>query len=194
MPITVAGLVCSVTSVAIAWNDGSIAELTPPVTSPDEMDACDSCHEVRRTPRWYTSGHTTTATDGSRRAPAVTKGWKEPLVNARLGREQASLRRVLRVLLEDPMAEHYGLEIGKAAGLVGGSLYPLLLRLEQAGILVSDWEEADPSEARRPRRRLYRLTSQGTEYARQALLDAQRSLTLGESRTLGFPVPGGASA
>jgi PadR family transcriptional regulator, regulatory protein PadR len=105
-----------------------------------------------------------------------------------------NVARVLRVLLEDPTAKHYGLEIGKAAGLAGGSLYPLLLRLEQAGVLASDWENIDPSEAGRPRRRLYWLTTGGAEYARRALRDAQQSVTPARGRIPGFPVPGGASA
>jgi PadR family transcriptional regulator PadR len=105
-----------------------------------------------------------------------------------------NMLRVLAVLFEDPMAEHYGLEIGKAAGLAGGSLYPLLLRLEQSRVLVSRWEDTDPSEAGRPRRRLYRLTSEGAEFARQALQEAQRSVTPGWGQALRFPVPGGASA
>jgi PadR family transcriptional regulator, regulatory protein PadR len=105
-----------------------------------------------------------------------------------------NLAKVLRVLLEDPTAKFYGLEIGKAAGLSGGSLYPVLLRLEQAGVLASDWEDADPSEAGRPRRRLYWFTSQGAEYARRTLQEAQRSLTPGQAGAPGFPVPRGAPA
>jgi PadR family transcriptional regulator PadR len=111
-----------------------------------------------------------------------------------------NLLKVLRALLEDPAAEHYGLAVGKAAGLTGGSLYPLLMRLEKARLVVSRWEDADPSEAGRPRRRLYRLTTEGAEFAQEALQDAQQSLTPAPERTAawgrtpGFPVPGGASA
>jgi PadR family transcriptional regulator PadR len=108
--------------------------------------------------------------------------------------------KILRLMLENPTAEHYGLEVGKAAGLRGGSLYPVLMKLENAGLVVSAWEETDPSEAGRPRRRMYRLTSEGVEYARQALAEAQQSLTASQAhapawgRTAGFPAPGGASA
>jgi PadR family transcriptional regulator PadR len=107
--------------------------------------------------------------------------------------------KVLKVLLEDPTAEHYGLEIGQAAGLRGGSLYPVFGRLEDARLVVSRWEDTDPSEAGRPRRRLYKLTSEGVEYARQAIAEAQQDLTprdeqaSGWGRTAGFPAPGGAS-
>jgi len=84
-------------------------------------------------------------------------------------------QHVLRVLLDDPSAEHYGLEVAKAAGLPSGSLYPILARLEQAGWLTSDWEEIDEREAGRRRRRYYRLTPNGTAQADQALaLTVQR--------------------
>jgi PadR family transcriptional regulator PadR len=117
-----------------------------------------------------------------------------------LPRMTLNLLKILRVLLEDPTAEHYGLEVGKAAGLHGGSLYPVLMKLEHAGLVVSAWEQIDPSEAGRPRRRMYRLTPDGVEYARQALAEAQQSLASSQGRapawgrTPGFPVPRGASA
>jgi PadR family transcriptional regulator len=107
--------------------------------------------------------------------------------------------KVLRILLEDPTIEHYGLEVGRAAGLRGGSLYPVFGKLEDARLVTSRWEDTDASEAGRPRRRLYRLTPEGVEYARQALAEAQQSLTPnqqpapGWGRTAGFPAPGGAS-
>jgi PadR family transcriptional regulator PadR len=108
--------------------------------------------------------------------------------------------RIVRILLEDPTAEHYGLEVGKAAGLSGGSLYPVLMRLENSGLVTSAWEDTDPAEAGRPRRRLYRLTPNGIAYARQALAEIQQSLTPqpnrtpGWGRTPGLPAPGGAPA
>jgi PadR family transcriptional regulator, regulatory protein PadR len=105
-----------------------------------------------------------------------------------------NVAKVLRVVAEDPTARFYGQEIGRATGLSGGSLYPVLLRLEHAGVLDSDWEQVDPSEAGRPRRRLYWLTSDGAEFARRALREAQRSVTPGWSGVPGFPTPGGASA
>jgi PadR family transcriptional regulator len=59
--------------------------------------------------------------------------------------------QVLRVLLADPLGEHYGLEISKDSGLPTGSIYPILARLETAGWLASAWEDIDESrEGRRP--------------------------------------------
>ena len=76
---------------------------------------------------------------------------------------------VLRVLLDHPLHEHYGLEISKAAGLPSGSLYPTMVRLERAGWVSSDWEKVDPHAVGRPRRRYYKLTPDGAEMAEQAL-------------------------
>ena len=68
---------------------------------------------------------------------------------------------LLAVLLREPLTEHYGLELAKAAGLPTGTIYPILARLEQAGWLESAWEEVDESKAGRRRRRYYRLTAAG---------------------------------
>jgi PadR family transcriptional regulator, regulatory protein PadR len=84
--------------------------------------------------------------------------------------------KVLRVMLEEPASDHYGLDLAKRAGTKIGSVYPILLRLEHAGWLTSHQEEVDPAEAGRPRRRLYRLTETGVQAAREAILDAQRDL------------------
>lgn len=82
---------------------------------------------------------------------------------------------VLRELLADPAAEKYGLEICKAVGLASGTVHPLLYKFENLGWLESRFEAIDPSEAGRPRRRFYRLTPDGAEFAREALARAHRS-------------------
>jgi PadR family transcriptional regulator PadR len=84
---------------------------------------------------------------------------------------------VLRALLERPTQELYGLEICSAAGLASGTIHPILARLERLGWLESRWEDLDPHEAGRPRRRYYWLTSDGAEQARNALARAHISAT-----------------
>ncbi|MFC6022243.1 PadR family transcriptional regulator [Plantactinospora solaniradicis] len=79
---------------------------------------------------------------------------------------------VLRTLLEDPSHEFYGLELCAAAGLASGTIHPILARLESLGWLRSRWEELDPHEAGRPRRRYYSLTSDGAVQALRALAQA----------------------
>jgi DNA-binding PadR family transcriptional regulator len=108
--------------------------------------------------------------------------------------------RILRVLLENPTVARHGLEIGIAAGLRGGSLYPVLSKLEDAKLITSVWEDVDPSEVGRPRRRLYQLNPNGVVFARQALAEARQDLSpqdqhaLGWGHVPGFPAKGGAPA
>src|SRR5947207_11501879 len=54
---------------------------------------------------------------------------------------------------------HYGYDIGRETGLASGTLYPILARLADRGLLETHWEQ-DPPEGR-PRRHLYRLTAAG---------------------------------
>jgi PadR family transcriptional regulator, regulatory protein PadR len=79
---------------------------------------------------------------------------------------------VLRALLADPSKELYGVEIGQTAGLPSGTVHPILARLETVGWLESRWEEIDPRAEGRPARRYYRLTPDGLELARAALIRA----------------------
>ena len=69
--------------------------------------------------------------------------------------------RVLEAFLDHPVESLSGSDVQKRIGLASGTLYPILLRLEEAGWFVSRWETVDPSEVGRPRRRLYRLTPGG---------------------------------
>jgi DNA-binding PadR family transcriptional regulator len=50
-------------------------------------------------------------------------------------------------------------------GLKAGSLYPILMRLSDRGLLDAEWEADAP--AGRPPRHLYRLNGAGLEYAAQ---------------------------
>jgi PadR family transcriptional regulator PadR len=64
---------------------------------------------------------------------------------------------IIRAMLEAPLADWYGLELARDAGLKSGTVYPALAGLEQMGLLSSTWEDVEPSVEGRPRRRLYRL-------------------------------------
>lgn len=87
-----------------------------------------------------------------------------------------STLKVLRALVDDADGHHYGLEVAQAAGLARGSVYPILIRLEQAGWLESDWEAIDPEVEGRPRRRYYTLSIKGAQRARHALYETRRAL------------------
>jgi PadR family transcriptional regulator PadR len=83
-------------------------------------------------------------------------------------------QRVLHMFLAAPQAPKYGLEICKAVGYPAGTVHPILYRFEKLRWLESYPEEIDPSDAGRPRRRYYRLTPDGVEFAREALALAHK--------------------
>ncbi len=68
----------------------------------------------------------------------------------------------------------YGYELGLEVGLKSGSLYPILMRLSDLGLLDSKWEHDPP--VGRPPRHLYRLSATGLAAAAQARR-ARRSRT-----------------
>ena len=72
---------------------------------------------------------------------------------------------VLDALLQHPGA--CGSELTRITGLPSGSLYPILIRLEKAGWLDSAWEDGNPAELGRPRRRNYTVSALGERKARQ---------------------------
>jgi PadR family transcriptional regulator PadR len=87
-------------------------------------------------------------------------------------RVTTALRLLLNAFMAAPSTPQYGLDLADETGLKPGSLYPLLARLEARGWLTSYWEEVDPREVGRPRRRYYKLTAEGVEAAKPLLFDA----------------------
>lgn len=73
-------------------------------------------------------------------------------------------RLLLGALLDEPREWQYGYELSKTTGLKSGTLYPLLMRLAEHGLLQTDWKESD--EPGRPPRHIYRLTAHGAKVAR----------------------------
>jgi DNA-binding PadR family transcriptional regulator len=69
----------------------------------------------------------------------------------------------IAVLFEAPQTWRHGYEISKQTGLKSGTLYPLLMRLSDQGLLESKWEVS--LEAGRPPRHVYRLSAQGIAVA-----------------------------
>jgi len=80
--------------------------------------------------------------------------------------------KVLREFYDDePTSELSGADIMRLTGLGSGSVYPILVVLEERGALVSRWEADEPQALGRPRRRLYRLTDLGVDLYRDADAD-----------------------
>jgi DNA-binding PadR family transcriptional regulator len=77
--------------------------------------------------------------------------------------------KVLGTFLSDPKSELSGAEISKRTGLKSGTLYPILIRLENAKWLESEWEQGEPKILGRPRRRFYSITALGARSTRAEL-------------------------
>ena len=73
---------------------------------------------------------------------------------------------VLVALADRPQDWRYGYELGKDVGLRAGTLYPILMRLSDRGLLETTWEVDPP--AGRPPRHLYRLSAAGASVATEA--------------------------
>ena len=86
---------------------------------------------------------------------------------ARTRRPSPQTAAVLRELAAQPVEWRYGYELGQQVGLKAGSLYPILIRLADRGLLEARWEELPEQSAGRPPRHLYRLTTAGRELAAQ---------------------------
>lgn len=73
---------------------------------------------------------------------------------------------------------HYGFEIMKLTSLASGTVYPLLRRLERSGMVTSSWEDIDPVQEGRPKRRTYEITGDGERALAAAVkrLAAQRQI------------------
>lgn len=57
----------------------------------------------------------------------------------------------------------HGYDLMKETGLHSGTLYPLLMRLNEQGLVEAEWRE--PERRGRPARHAYRLTSAGLAFA-----------------------------
>ena len=84
---------------------------------------------------------------------------------------------VLRAFLDRPRKPLCGADLLKITNLASGTLYPILLRFENYSMLESEWEDVEPNEAGRPRRRLYKITSRGAQIARRLLSNVAQPLS-----------------
>lgn len=75
---------------------------------------------------------------------------------------------VLEALAAEGTSWRYGYELSSVTGLASGSLYPILARLEDRGMLESEWEK--DNVIGRPRRHHFRLTALGVDFAREHIV------------------------
>jgi DNA-binding PadR family transcriptional regulator len=79
-------------------------------------------------------------------------------------------RVLLAALLERRQTWRHGYDLSKETGLRSGTLYPLLMRLSEQGLLESCWQDAERPGL--PPRHAYRLTASGLALAREQELAA----------------------
>jgi DNA-binding PadR family transcriptional regulator len=79
---------------------------------------------------------------------------------------------VLQALLIRPADWRHGYDLTKQIGVKAGTLYPVLMRLTDQGLLESEWHE--PGRLGAPPRHAYRLTHTGLAYALESVDAARR--------------------
>jgi PadR family transcriptional regulator, regulatory protein PadR len=82
---------------------------------------------------------------------------------ARDRRPSKQMLKLLDSLSTKPQEWRHGYEIIKETGLLSGTLYPLLMRMTDQGLVEAEWRE--PAQPGRPPRHAYRLTAQGLALA-----------------------------
>jgi PadR family transcriptional regulator PadR len=85
---------------------------------------------------------------------------------ARRNNASQQTKVVLLAFLENPQGWRYGYDLTKETGLKSGTLYPLLMRLHDQGLLDAEWHSSP--QPGRPARHAYRLTRSGIALAGQA--------------------------
>jgi PadR family transcriptional regulator PadR len=90
-------------------------------------------------------------------------------------RPSAQTLQVLAALVGEPSVWRYGYELGRQVELKAGSLYPILIRLCDRGLLEATWESDPPSG--RPPRHLYRLTGDGVRWAAEVTAEPEPART-----------------
>jgi PadR family transcriptional regulator, regulatory protein PadR len=91
-----------------------------------------------------------------------------------MARVTGNVAGILAVMLSEPERSWYGLEIARTVDIGHATVYAALTRLERASWIVGEWEDADPRDEGRPRRRLYRLTEEGARHG-GAAVEAHRA-------------------
>jgi PadR family transcriptional regulator, regulatory protein PadR len=91
----------------------------------------------------------------------------------RVRRPSAQTAAVVLALAETAAAWRHGYELCRQLNLRPGSLYPILVRLADRGLLETAWETDAPPG--RPPRHLYRLTGPGRALATELAAASARS-------------------
>ena len=79
-------------------------------------------------------------------------------------------RALLASFLDRSQIWRHGYDLSKETGLRSGTLYPLLMRLSEQGLLESRWQDAQRPGL--PSRHVYRLTARGLALAHEQEMEA----------------------
>jgi PadR family transcriptional regulator PadR len=85
-------------------------------------------------------------------------------------------RALLAAFLERSQTWLHGYDLSKQTGLKSGTLYPVLMRLSEQGLMESRWQE--PERPGLPPRHIYRLTASGLAFAREQA-NAEAAVAMG---------------
>ena len=78
---------------------------------------------------------------------------------ARKRQPTKQMRRLLDAMATQRQHWRHGSDLMKETGLSSGTLYPLLMRMTDRGLVEAEWRE--PAQPGRPARHVYRLTGAG---------------------------------
>ena len=123
---------------------------------------------------------------GRNRAGRVFSGpWTFHFYLCRVSRERAfgfsaQTLSVLAALCSEPSRWCHGYALARQTGLKSGTLYPILIRLADRGLVEACWQ--DEPQPGGPRRHLYRLTAAGLASATGALASPGRAARAPEAR------------
>ena len=87
-------------------------------------------------------------------------------------RPSAQTIAVLHALAQQPREWRYGYDLCQELDLKAGSMYPILIRLADRGLLATSWET--DGEPGRPPRHLYRLTRSGMDLVAEIAAESAR--------------------
>ena len=82
-------------------------------------------------------------------------------------RPSKQMLALLEALLERAQQWRHGYDLMKETGLSSGTLYPLLMRMTDQGLVEA--ERRQPAQPGRPARHAYKLTAAGVAFARAAV-------------------------
>jgi len=92
---------------------------------------------------------------------------------ARDRRPSKQMLALLEALSAHAQHWRHGYDLMKETGLLSGTLYPLLMRMSDQGLVEAEWRA--PEQPGRPARHAYRLTAKGLALASALSGDASRA-------------------